>query len=103
MKAYIIVKVEPSQLADMVPPRPWGHSLVFARALEASPAPQHFTGDHPVYFADDEESANGLAERLAVLRPGTHWVVAKSATTFRSAPGPVTRAAFSEQGLLPKF
>lgn len=104
MKPYIVVRVD-EQLADMVPPR--SNRLVREQLVYASyehgprERPHDFDGTHPVYFADDEASADNLAALLATKKPGTNWVVAKSTSSFRCAATPVAKAVFTNEGLLP--
>lgn len=104
MKPYMIARVD-EQLADMVTPRAnrlMRETLVWA-SYEREPRerPHDFDGTHPLYFADDEASAEALASFLATKRPGTNWVVAKSTASFRCAATPVAKAIFTNEGLLP--
>ena len=97
----MIIRTDNSQLYDMAPPREAGRAIVWGQAIAAAVSPQNFDGTHPIYFADTEVDANTVASWLATKAPGCHWVVAKSANSFRAQPGPVVKASFTEKGLLP--
>jgi hypothetical protein len=102
MKPFVVLRMDMDKMFDMVPGRDGDLRFVcWGQKEEESKSPQTFDGSHPVYFADTEADANTLAGHLASKKPGTYWVVAKSASSFRSTPGPVAKAAFTEHGMLP--
>lgn len=104
MKPFVIVRFDADKVYDMVLPREAGGRGVFWATKEAeSQAPHYFDGKHPAYFAETEEDAQTLASYLASKNPGSYWVVAKSATSFRSTPGPVAKAIFTDRGMLPSL
>lgn len=53
------------------------------------------------YQANTLESARALANKLAERYVGSAWAVAQCSEVIRSEPGPITRAVFTDQGLMP--
>lgn len=102
MKPYVVVRLDSDNLFDMVAGREDNMRFVCWASKESeSRSPQTFDGNHPVYFVETENDGNLLASMLAAKKPGSYWVVAKSASSFRTTPGPVAKATFTEHGMLP--
>lgn len=102
MKPYMVIRVDVNRMLDMVPgDRGELRFMCFAHTESESVRPQNFNGDHPAYFVENEANGNTLAAHLALRKPGSCWVVAKSVSSFRSTPGPVAKATFTEHGMLP--
>lgn len=101
MKQWAVVRCQTDALMDMVPGRGDLGFVTWAEGNVESKFPSHYTGDHPVYFLDEEGHAERLAGFLATKKPGTTWLVVKSTASFRCPPGPVTKSVFSPGGLLP--
>ena len=53
------------------------------------------------YQTNTLETARALANKLAERYVGTAWAIAQCSEVIRSEPGPITRAVFTDQGLLP--
>ena len=100
MKPYVVFRYDADRVHDGVPGAGVLRFLAWSQPQEESDG-NNFDGSHSAYFLETEADANTLANLLATRRPGTAWVVAKSASSFRSTPGPVAKAVFSDQGLLP--
>lgn len=104
MKPYAVVRVvDGPQLYDLTPPREIMRNTVYANVLSANVGtrPQDFTGEHPVYFVETQAEGETLASALALKTPGVYWVVCKSTSSFRTTPGPVSKAVFSDAGMFP--
>ena len=105
MKPWCVVRVDQAHTFDFGVPDATGRrdraAIAYAAPQVASDRPHDFSGVHQVYFADDEPQANVLAEYLAQRTPGNGWLVAKSASLFRTQPGPVTRGVYTEKGFFP--
>jgi hypothetical protein len=104
MKPYCVFRADTKSLFDFgVPGQNRDRNLCVAYACQQtlSERPHDFDGKHAVYYADDEASANMLANHLANSCPGVSWVVAKSVSSFRAAPGPVTKGVYTDKGFFP--
>jgi len=103
MKPYCIFRADPKSLFDFGVPNPEARrgSMAYASTQQVSERPHDFDGKHNIYFADDEAQANACAEYLAAHNPSVSWVVAKSASSFRTAPGPVTKGVYTDKGFFP--
>lgn len=104
MKPYAVVRVvDGPQLFDLQPPRDVLRQVVYANVFppDAARRPQDFTGEHPVYFVETLADGETLASALAQKTPGVYWVVCKSTSSFRTTPGPVSKAVFSDAGMFP--
>jgi len=104
MKPYAVVRVvDGPQLYDLTPPREITRATVYANVLSerSGVRPQDFSGDHPVYFTETLQEGETLASALALKTPGIYWVVCKSTSSFRTTPGPISKAVFSDAGMFP--
>lgn len=100
MKPWSVIRIS-TDLLDMMPGRGDLGFIAWAAVEEASHRPHAFDGSHSIYFVDEEIQADRLAAMLAAKRPGTHWVVAKSTSSFRCPAGPAAKAVFTDRGLMP--
>jgi len=106
MKQYLVVRTEENQETAYNAPI---HDVQGRRFSVNSPLYKldnfedisSFNGEYPVYSADKAEDAEALAKYLATQKPGTTWVVSNATSTFRSIPGPVSKAVYTSAGLVP--
>jgi hypothetical protein len=101
MKQYTVVGLNPNDLYDIGGPREARHTYWTHTQYEKDSNPGNYDGKVKLYFCDTEVAANALAAYLATKAPNIYWMASKNLTSYQSAPGPVKKAAFTEQGLLP--
>lgn len=105
MKPWCVIRVAQAHTYEFPVPDPRRErvrgGIAYASPQALSERPHDFSGDHAVYFSDDEPQANLLAEFMAAKFPAQSWLVAKSASLFRTQPGPVTKGVYSDKGFFP--
>jgi hypothetical protein len=103
MKPYVVVKYVQSDLSQTYyTDRQRGRNRVaFKQEQDGTEKSEDFEEEQDLYFCDSEDDANALAETLLDLYPHHIWSVATVGLVMSRPPGPVTKAKFTEKGLLP--
>jgi hypothetical protein len=103
MKPYVVVKYSQGNMmqvyyTDMQSGR---NRVAFKQEQDGTEKSDEFEQAQDIYFCDSEDDANSLADMLLGLYPQYIWAVAAVGLVISRPPGPVTRAKFTEKGLLP--
>lgn len=103
MSPFIVVKYKPNQMVGM-----YFSSIENGRGYNAEKFPhkssertEEFEEEQDVYFCNTEDTAEVLANHLMYIFPQHTWAVAKVGLVMSRPPGIITKARFTERGLLP--
>jgi hypothetical protein len=103
MKQFVVVKYDVNKVTQLYFSDMQRGRNRAAHKLEqdGTDRSEEFEPEQNLYFCDSEDDANALVEWLLSLYPQYIWAVATVGLVMSRPPGPITKAMFTEKGLLP--
>jgi hypothetical protein len=101
MKPYTVIKYDAQHMAEVFFSNGRQNYLAHKVLQDDTEPNGELEPSQNAYLCDTKATAYALAEQLITLYPQYTWIVCANETVLSRPPGDITRAVFTDKGLLP--